>query len=102
MFLGEVVGNVWTTQKEAGMENLKLLIVKPLNSGSGDGGHMVVAVDRIGAGVGEQVIVTRGTPAQKIGGDKNIPIDAAIVGIVDSLEVLEQYEYLRAKGANKN
>lgn len=87
MFLSKVVGSVWTTQKEKGMENLKLLIVQPINLEREGEGEAVIAVDRIGAGVGELVLVTRGTPAQRITGEKNSPIDAAVVGIVDSFEV---------------
>lgn len=92
MFLGKVVGSVWATQKEAGMENLKLLIVQPLDLGEGEGGQPVVAADRIGAGMGEKVIVSRGTPARILFKDKTVPIDAVIVGIVDSFEVIADAE----------
>ncbi|TCP31543.1 ethanolamine utilization protein EutN [Scopulibacillus darangshiensis] len=85
MLIGKVIGSVWATQKESGMENIKLLIVQPIDSK----GHPLIAADRIGAGVGEQVLVTRGTPAHTVWGEQNAPIDAAIVGIVDSLEINE-------------
>ncbi|MFC7392699.1 EutN/CcmL family microcompartment protein [Scopulibacillus cellulosilyticus] len=84
MLMGKVVGSVWATQKEAGMENLKLLIVKPLDFEETEAGKMLIAADRIGAGVGERVIVTQGTPAHILSGEKRAPIDAAVVGIVDS------------------
>lgn len=87
MFIGKVVGSVWATQKEAGMENLKLLIVQPLDLHERESGQPVIAADRIGAGVGERVIVSRGTPARILFDNKNTPIDAVIVGIVDSFEV---------------
>lgn len=87
MYLSKVVGSVWMTQKEKGMENLKLLIVQPLNLDRKLEGNAVIAVDRIGAGVGEIVLITSGTPAQRIMGDRKSPIDAAVVGIVDSFEV---------------
>ncbi|MCM3749992.1 EutN/CcmL family microcompartment protein [Paenibacillus pasadenensis] len=89
MLLGKVVGSVWATQKEAGMENLKLMIVQPIDSSGNSSGQTVIAVDRIGAGVGERVIVSRGNPARMLFPQKVVPIDAIIVGIVDSLEVGE-------------
>lgn len=89
MFIGKVVGSVWATQKEAGMENLKLLIVQPIDLKEGDSGQPVIAADRIGAGVGERVIVSRGTPARILFENKSTPIDAVIVGIIDSFEVSE-------------
>ncbi|MFF2854198.1 EutN/CcmL family microcompartment protein [Peribacillus sp. NPDC058002] len=87
MLLGKVIGSVWTTHKEKGMEHVKLLIVQPLNSLKESVGNIVIAMDRIGAGVGETVIITQGLPAQKLTNEKNSPIDAAIIGIVDSFEV---------------
>ncbi len=89
MFLGKVIGSVWSTQKEEGMENLKLLIVQPIDWKENEGGPTLIAADRIGAGMGERVIVSRGTPAKNIFAHKNVPIDAVIVGIVDSYEVQE-------------
>ncbi|NGQ96928.1 EutN/CcmL family microcompartment protein [Brevibacillus sp. SYP-B805] len=89
MFIGKVVGSVWATQKEAGMENLKLLIVQPIDLQERETGQPVIAADRIGAGVGERVIVSRGTPARILFDNKSTPIDAVIVGIVDSFEVSE-------------
>lgn len=87
MLLGKVIGSVWATQKEVGMENLKLMIVQPIDSSEKAEGQLVIAVDRIGSGVGEKVIVSRGNPARMLFPDKAVPFDAIIVGIVDSLEV---------------
>lgn len=87
MFLGKVIGSVWATQKESGMENLKLMVVQPVDWNGRENGQTVIAADRIGAGIGEQVIVSRGTPARILFGSNSVPIDAAIVGIVDSFEV---------------
>ena len=90
MLLGKVIGSVWATQKEAGMENLKLMIVQPLDAGDQEVGQPVVAADRIGAGIGEKVIVSRGNPARMLFPQKVVPIDAIIVGIVDSMEIANQ------------
>lgn len=87
MLLARVMGSIWTTQKEKGMEHLKLLIVQPVNFREEVEGTALVAIDRIGAGVGELVLLTQGSPAQRLTGDKGSPIDAAIVGIVDSFEL---------------
>lgn len=89
MIIGKVVGNVWATQKEEKMENLKLLIVQPLDWRGKSTSDIEIAVDRIGAGVGERILVTKGTPAHKVCRDRDVPIDAAVVGIIDSLEVSE-------------
>lgn len=88
--MGKVIGSVWATQKEAGMENLKLMIVQPIDCADNGAGTPIIAVDRIGAGEGERVIVSRGTPARMLFPQKVVPIDAIIVGIVDSLEVGER------------
>ncbi|KZE47169.1 ethanolamine utilization protein EutN [Brevibacillus parabrevis] len=90
MFLGKVIGSVWSTQKEAGMENLKLLIVQPIDWKDREGGQTVIAADRIGAGIGEKVIVSGGTPARIVFQNRQVPIDAVIVGIVDSYEVTRE------------
>lgn len=86
MLIAKVIGNVWTTQKEAGMDHLKLLIVQPVNLQEKNQEDALVAVDRIGAGTGELVLITQGSPAQRLMGDQQAPIDAAVVGIVDSYE----------------
>lgn len=87
MILAKVVGSVWTTQKEKGMEHLKLLVTKPVNLDDKNMDEHIIVVDRIGAGVGETVLVTQGTPAHFLTGDKGSPIDAIVVGIVDSFEL---------------
>ena len=90
MFLGKVIGSVWSTQKEEGMENLKLLVVQPIDWQGNEGGQTVIAADRIGAGYGEKVIVSGGSPARIVFQNKMVPIDAVIVGIVDSYEVPQE------------
>ncbi|WP_042345517.1 EutN/CcmL family microcompartment protein [Bacillus massiliigorillae] len=82
MLLGKVVGSVWTTQKESGMENLKLLMIEPMNGSD----TVIIAADRIGAGAGDDVLITQGTPAHHLFNNRNVPIDAVVVGIVDSFE----------------
>jgi ethanolamine utilization protein EutN len=86
MILGKVIGSIWATQKEEGMNQLKLLIIEPITWRGDSAGTPIIAADRIGAGRGERVIVSRGSPARTIF-HKSAPIDAVVVGIVDSLEV---------------
>ncbi|SHE90763.1 EutN/CcmL family microcompartment protein [Clostridium fallax] len=81
MILGTVIGNIVSTRKEDSLMGYKLLIVKPLDEYNL--GKNIVAIDRVGAGIESLVVVTLGSNA-KVGLKKqDMPIDAAIVGIVD-------------------
>lgn len=86
MYLGSVVGTVVSTTKNEGLIGTKLLLVKQLNEKLEVVGNTHVVVDSVGAGVGETVIVATGSSARKIF-SADSPIDCAIVGIVDSIEV---------------
>jgi ethanolamine utilization protein EutN len=88
MFIGMVIGSVWATQKETGMDQIKLLIVQPIDWKGVENGNTIIAADRIGAGVGERVIISRGSPARYVFGQTS-PVDAVVVGIVDSFEIAE-------------
>lgn len=82
MIVGKVVGSVVSTRKNEKLLGSKFMIVQPVDEMS-RGNAQLVAVDNVGAGVGEFVLVALGSAA-RIGCDKeNAPIDAAIVGIVD-------------------
>lgn len=87
MFLGKVLGSVWATHKEEGMENVKLLIIQPVDWRYEPEGSTVIAADRIGAGFGEKVIVSRGNPARVLFNQRIVPVDAIVVGIVDGYEI---------------
>ena len=84
MLIAKVLGNLWATKKDERLEGYKLLVVQIKGSGSNE---TVVAVDTIGAGVGEDVLIVRGAMTYGILRDPNTPVDAAIVGIIDSVEV---------------
>lgn len=90
MTLGKVVGNVWATRKEEGLRGLKLLIIKPIDYHSKQPMSTFVATDRVGAGIGDTVLIVTGSSARKTLDVDNAPIDASIVGIVDEVEVDEQ------------
>ncbi|MBM7649292.1 ethanolamine utilization protein EutN [Bacillus ectoiniformans] len=87
MKLGTVIGNVWATRKEDGLTGLKLLFVQPIHPNGTPIHSPIIAADRIGAGMGDQVIITEGGSARFITPDTPLPIDAVIIGIVDSTEI---------------
>jgi len=88
MLLAKVIGNVWSTKKKAEISALRLLVIQPLGKNLKAEGNVLVAADEVGAGFGELVIVTQGSPAmQAFNKDDLIPIDAVVVGIVDNLEM---------------
>lgn len=83
MIVGKVVGSLIATRKNDNLIGSKFLIVQPLDTMQGAGCRMV-AVDHVGAGIGEIVLVAQGSAARIGCGQETAPIDAAIVGIVDS------------------
>ncbi len=90
MFLGKVIGNVVATQKDAKFLGMKLMLVQPYvnrDAGLVVSGSSIVAVDSVGAGEGECVLFTQGSSARLTPGTREAPVDAVIVGIVDTIEV---------------
>ena len=88
MFTARVVGNVVATQKDQGLVGTKLLLVHPLY-GEFKKEKCLVAVDSVGAGIGERVLVTKGSAARETDHFKGSPIDHAIVGIIDEIDLDE-------------
>ena len=91
MLIGRVVGNVVSTQKNAKLEGAKLLLVQPLDLDQSPRGQELLAIDTgIDAGVGDRVlIVQEGKAAQHILGRGTAAVDAAVVGVVDSVELVD-------------
>ena len=88
MQLGRVVGTVVATQKHRKFEGAKLLLVQPLNIDDTPRGVALLAVDGVGAGVHEKVlIVLEGRAAGEALGRKAAPVDAAIIGIIDQVDI---------------
>ena len=87
MILARVVGNVVATRKDPRLEGHKLLIVKPVAPDGKEEANYVIAVDSVGAGNRELVIVVSGSSARMAEGCKDKPVDAAIIGIVDSVNL---------------
>jgi len=90
MQIARVVGTVVATQKHGAFEGAKLLLVQPLTLEGQPRGTALLAVDSLGAGVHEKVlIVMEGRAAGEALGRKGAPVDAAIIGIIDSVDVQE-------------
>ena len=89
MQLGRVIGNVVATRKDENLVSLKLLIVQPIAPDRSNVGRPVVAVDSVGAGVGEEVFFVRGKEASFPFYPSEPPVDAGIVGIVDHWNLQE-------------
>ena len=89
MILARIVGTVVATRKDERLVGRKLLVARAVSPrGKGESGY-VVAVDTVDAGVGETVLVVSGSSARMATGLKDCPVDAAIVGIVDTVEMTE-------------
>jgi ethanolamine utilization protein EutN len=89
MIICEVVGHVWATKKDLKLEGLKLMIVQEISicdEPKNEKALPFVAADIVGSGIGEKVLVVGGSTARKAFGGDDIPIDNAIVGIIDSVE----------------
>jgi ethanolamine utilization protein EutN len=89
LHLGRIIGNVVATRKDENLVGTKLMITQPLNINLEPKSEPIVAVDTVGAGIGELILYVTGT-AGRIGARKmDAPIDAAIVAIVDELDIRE-------------
>lgn len=87
MLIGTVVGTVWSTVKDDSLTGVRFLVVQPFTL-SGSSAETVVAVDRLGAGIGERVLVVYGRAARHmIGRGHDIGFQAAVAGIVDRMEL---------------
>lgn len=87
MLLGKVIGTVWSTRKDENLVGAKFLIVRELDLDYKPLDNFVVAVDSVGAGVGEVVLAAQGSSARQTTFTKNKPVDAVIMSIVDKLDI---------------
>ncbi len=99
MFLARVEGSVVATKKDPSMSGRKLLLVRPQLVDDKDpsrfrpGSNTIIAVDSVGAGLGELVMFCQGSSARLAPNLKDAPVDAVIIGIVDTVDVLGQQIY---------
>jgi microcompartment protein CcmK/EutM len=87
MILAKVVGTVVATRKDERLVSNKLLVVRPVDPAGVFDGNYLVAIDTVDAGAGEIVLIVSGSSARMASGLKDCPVDAAIVGIVDHVDV---------------
>ena len=89
MILAKIVGTVVATRKDPRLVSSKLMVVRPIDPRGKAEGNYLVAIDTVDAGVGETVLVVSGSSARMASGLKDSPVDAAIVGIIDEIEIAE-------------
>ena len=89
MILAKVLGTVVATRKDSRLVSNKLLVARPLDPHGKPEGNYLVAVDTVDAGAGETVLIVSGSSARMASGLKDCPVDAAIVGIVDAVEMTD-------------
>lgn len=87
MIVAKVVGNIWATRKEESLSGMKLMIVQAVDAVTKEPQPSFVAVDQVGAGIGEMVIVSTGSSARLAKLGRHSPIDAIIVAIVDEMDI---------------
>jgi microcompartment protein CcmK/EutM len=87
MFLGKVVGTVWSTKKTPDLEGVRFLIIHPYDLDKEPTKNIVVVADRLGAGIGEIVMCAYGKAARSAIGNQEMSIEAAVVGIVDRMDL---------------
>ena len=83
MVIGQVLDSIWCTRKDESLVGQKFMTVKLLDKDDPKDGDIIVAVDIIGAGAGEKVLITMGSSARRSRELDNAPVDAIIVGIID-------------------
>lgn len=99
MYLGKVIGSVVATKKDETMRGRKLLMVRPMLADPENpsqlkpGANTIVCIDTLGAGEGELVMFAQGSSARQAEGLKALPVDAAIVGLVDAVNILGEATY---------
>lgn len=88
MRIARIIGTVVSTQKDERLRGKKLLVVKPISPDGKDLDGYVVAVDTVGAGFHEKVLIVGGSSARMAEGNKDCPVDTAIVGVIDKIDFI--------------
>ncbi|MGT2910856.1 EutN/CcmL family microcompartment protein [Streptococcus cameli] len=81
MLVAELVDTIWATRKSENLNGVKFLLAEV--KGGSRAGELMVVVDMIGAGIGDRVIIVTGSAARRMMGDDDMPVDAAVIGIID-------------------
>ena len=91
MQLAKVIGDIVVTRKDDNLTGIKLMVLQPIGADGSNVGRTLVAVDAVGAGVGETVFFVRGKEASFPFYPVEVPTDAGIVGIVDHYDVIDEF-----------
>jgi microcompartment protein CcmK/EutM len=86
MIIARILGSVVSTQKDPRLSGKKLLIVRPINLDGTDQSGYLIAVDTVGAGFHEKVLIVGGSSARMAEGNKDCPVDSAIIGVIDTID----------------
>jgi microcompartment protein CcmK/EutM len=89
VLLAKIVGTVVATRKDPRLVSNKLMVARPVDPRGKAEGAYLVAVDTVDAGIGETVLIVSGSSARMAAGMKDCPVDAAIVGIIDTVDIHE-------------
>jgi len=89
VLLAKIVGTVVATRKDPRLVSNKLMVARPVDPRGKAEGAYLVAVDTVDAGIGETVLIVGGSSARMAAGMKDCPVDAAIVGIIDTVDIHE-------------
>ncbi|MBU5675981.1 EutN/CcmL family microcompartment protein [Alkaliphilus sp. MSJ-5] len=81
MLAGRLIDNVWATRKADSLNGLKFMLAEVI--GGSNMGQRLIVIDNIGAGIGDRVIICTGSAARRMLGNDDIPVDAAVIGIID-------------------
>jgi len=81
MLAARLIDNVWATRKADSLNGLKFMLAEVI--GGSNRGHRLIVIDNIGAGIGDRVIICTGSAARRMLGNDDIPVDAAVIGIID-------------------
>src|SRR5438034_5548761 len=100
MFLGKVIGTVWSTKKTPDLEGVRFLVVHPYDLDKQPTKNVVVVADRLGAGTGEVVMCAYGKAARSAIGNQEMSIEAAVVGIVDRVDLAEDRKSTRLNSSH--
>ena len=95
MVLGKVIGTLVASRKEPTLEGLKLLVVRACDVDGNPNGAIAIAVDAVGAGIGEVVLYASGSSARQTQATQNRPVDATIMAIVDQIAIDGERHYVK-------
>ncbi len=87
MFIAKVIGSIWATKKDEALQNMKMILIQPLNGDMEETGTPITAIDTVGAGAGETVLYITASEAVIPLPVNFAPVDASIVGIIDSIYI---------------